>query len=433
MSAVGYQRPPTVRGGEFFISSPALGGDAAREMLVRYGWPAFMLYVDVVQTSAGRAIADAGLASSGPYVMPGYHRSRVHTTPTWRALVSPMSSRIGDWTLHEPDTNRVDADPADPVIRDSDEGFQRLRLEREQLSLVWPHSVVWWPSEHFDPRRPLVPSGALQMAQLRRSDGVLVAMATVANDPLAHEDAALGYSTVTVKRRSTDSLRVTIVGSKDTLSPVVFASSAVAVGRKVVLQTPMPAGQYVLGLESRTLSPAGADSRVRFRFTSARPLSELAPTEIAISDPIVLDTARDAVVRAEADDVTMMLKRMKASSLIQRGVPFDLLWEVYGVARSDTVHVEVRVMKDGRTGALYQLIRKLGLQSAIADSMMVRWRAVDTRQSSSAAPSRATDIGIGQLRLNLSQQTSGWHTIETSVTRSPGQRAVGRRRIRIVE
>jgi hypothetical protein len=417
---------------EFFSWTPSLGGDAAREMLVRYGWPAFMLYDPIVQRTGDREMSDAGLPSSGPYVMPAYHRSRISTAPTWSALQAPASSRRSDWTLHEPDTNDVAADPNVPASKDSDQGFQRLRLERERLALVWPHSVVWWPSSHFDPPRPIVSIDELQLAQLRRQDGVLVAMATTAYDPLAHEDANLGYSPASTRRRRTDSLRVSIVGGLDAMTTRVLASSVASIGTKTVLEATLPSGQYVLGVEIRSLSPGGADSRTRFGFTTARPLSELSPPELAISDPIVLERTGDITTPSDAQDVSTLLQMMRPSLVLHRSRPVDLFWEVYGAGSSDTLDVEVRLIKDGRTGALYQLRRTLGLVNSTADSISMRWRTGRAAPAGNLPP-RATEIGVGQLRLNLSQQSAGWYTIETSVSQGPGRRAVGRRRIRVVE
>lgn len=417
---------------EFFNWAPSLGGDAAREMLVRYGWPAFMLYVPILQRTGDREMSDAGLPSSGPYVMPAYHRSRVNTAPTWATMQAPTSSRRSDWTLHEPDTNDLAADSNVPTPKDSDLGFQRLRLERDRLALVLPHSVVWWPSTHSDPRRPIVSTDELQLAQLRRDDGVVVAMATTAYDPLAHEDASVGYSPATMRRRRTDSLRVSIVGGLDAMTTRVLASSVASIGTKTVLEATLPSGQYVLGVEIRSLSPGGADSRTRFGFTTARPLSELSPSELAISDPIVLERTGDITTPSDALDVSTLLQMMRPSLVLQRSRPVDLFWEVYGAGGSDTLDVEVRLIKDGRTGALYQLRRTLGLVNSTADSISMRWRTGGTAPAGDRPP-RASEIGVGQLRLNLSQQSAGWYTIETSVSQGPGRQAVGRRRIRVVE
>jgi hypothetical protein len=123
---------------------------------------------------------------------------------------------------------------------------------------------------------------------------------------------------------------------------------------------------------------------------------------------------------------------MRPSLVLQRSRPIDLFWEVYGAGSSDTLDVEVRVIKDGRTGALYQLRRTLGLVNSTADSISMRWRTGSTAPAGDRPP-RTTEIGVGQLRLNLSQQSAGWYTIETSVSQGPGRQAIGRRRIRVVE
>lgn len=421
---------------EFFSWSPSLGGDAAREMLVRYGWPSFMSYGAIIQAANDRMLEDAKEEPSGPYAMPQYHRSRVHTTPTWEALTSPTLSIASDWTLHEPDTLAKDGDVTLPIRTWDARGFQRLRLEPERLKLVLPHSVLWWPAEHFEPHRPLVDADLPQIAQLRRMDSVLLAMSTSAKDPLAKPDAAFGYSPLEIQRWRTDSLRVTMVGGSGPENSGVLAAAVVPVGRTVALHAMVSAGEYVLGMEARALSPNGPDARVRLGVTTARPLSELAPGEIAISDPILLRASRDDRTASQAVDILPELQRMLPSSIVNRAERLDLVWEVYGVRASDTLDVEIRLIKDGRTGVLYRIASRIGVIGESADSVTVRWRdAGGTRAlgNTTGSQSNAVPILIGQLRWNPSNQTPGWYTLETAVTDRNGRTVVGRRRLRIVE
>ena len=132
------------------------GGKAIREMLVRYGWPAFSAWAGrdedhshyIYLGTADSISLDGGLFTTNEYTMP-----RAHTVPAWSAVADPFHAASTAWVVSM-DPNRV-TNQADSS---------------------------WWPAEHYArPEGPLLQL-AEQTAVLRRSGQALLALAANLRD-----------------------------------------------------------------------------------------------------------------------------------------------------------------------------------------------------------------------------------------------------------
>ncbi len=183
------------------------GGAAIREMILRFGWPAFGIGME--SRNMGDDHLNGYLQDSGPRVLSTneYTPSRLHTLPHWSDVEHPLQLNAGDWDLGRPG--------------------------RE----------LWWPVEHY--ARDAGPIGELrsgyQLAMFRRDDDIHVAMAT---EIVPQEIGSVPGG----------SLRVALALGATPQSMRVISVNGAA-GLPVVAQMASAAGQQLLGLEAIRPSP----------------------------------------------------------------------------------------------------------------------------------------------------------------------------------
>ncbi len=359
------------------------GGSATREMIERYGWPAFSEW-------AGPALDEGhynylGAASyddhaRARFTTAEYPALRFHTVPSWLAISDPFNSELDDWDVWEANS---------------------------QVS-------IWWPNEHFARTTPIVQPNA-QIALLRREHDALLAVAS-------------SFLPTDVGWPKTDSL---VVHLFTTTSPdsVVEKRAMQRLQPTTVVQSPLPSHPMVVSLELTSPRPRTAISRVRFGAVPPKPLTDMKVGDIDISRGTIL---RPVEAGAEPpSDPAAALADMAGSTTVRVG-RIGIYWETYGIGPGDTVDVSVSVSRPRERSTLGELGSLVGLGGPKTEGLTIAWREPSSDHNVTTIPGRIPIQGR-ELTLDLSHIEPGYWTLTVSVAR-PGKPAVSRdHEFRIVE
>ena len=216
------------------------GGEAVREMLVRYGWPAFSAYAgDYEETSHASWMS---FYDSTRTATAEYPQDRVHLIPQWNAVTDPFHAPADAWQLNMPPLNDDD----------------------EPAGSGGPTSTT---------RR-----AAARIAQLREQT-VMLRRDDDSCSPPRRSCGLRDASSTAIRRRRCSSAR------RRPTHPAP-AARAFTNATSLVLTARIPASPAVVGTE--VLAPRGElSARTRFGITPPAPLSALKPGETAISDPVL--------------------------------------------------------------------------------------------------------------------------------------------------
>ncbi len=355
---------------ERFDWRPIAGGDARREMLVRYGWPSFSFWRGITEDS----IREQGLAlqskhtgvkppPNAPFVSYEYSAGRVHSVPDMRALWGPFQALASDWSLMStPGGDTVLHFTLPHTIERNLATDVKTRLFRENTAVEYafimrqyPHyqkHVLWWPQEHYPREQRLYQiANEGQTAMLRRANAVIVAHATSIEDANGHGSFTL---------ISSDSPE-----SSNTLDKQRTDSSG-----RIALAAALTLPQTLLGIESTEPSKT-ALWRTRFGITLPRVLDSTSHDSIAVSKPILLRRTPNSI---ESTASVEGIKELISTSLtVERGSPLTIYWEVYG--NNDSAETAVRMEAvDPRTSAIRRLGELLGFGKQASVSTQIRWR-----------------------------------------------------------
>lgn len=371
---------------------PELGGDALRDMVLRYGWPSYVYWPgrDFDEWHAVGHLAPWGSPENPPFTTYEYSFGRVSLMPAWRAVEEPFDSRNADWQLQVP----VGADP--------------MPEARGPL----------WPAEHFMPPYPLVQLPDGQTALLRRTDSVLLAFAT-------------DLEPQTLRRQRTDNVRgAALVSSTGPDSVTFIARADGIVGGTLVARGEIASRPMLIGLEvppdSQPLRPA---ARARFGIKPPPTLAALAPGERAISDPVILTVpGGDAPVPTATDAA---LDHMAGSTRVRPIGRIGVFWETYGFLPTDTVRVAVVLERHSRESVARRLGQWLRLVPDRNTPVAVGWEEPQPAARVHVIAGPVPIIGRS-VALDVSNLPPGEYWIDVQVGK-PGQEPVrGRRSITIV-
>jgi hypothetical protein len=303
---------------------PKKGGEAVAETVLRYGWPTQFHwegpYVD--EGHDGWLLTVAGADTAYPYLVREYSRDRLHTVPTAKALLTPLSATPDDWTLND--------------------------LSRD---------LSWWPREHYGrDLGPLVPLQNLgQHTMLRRQHAVRYALAV---------DVDTGFAS----RPGREPMRAYLIEARTPDSTRRVADAEVRTGRTVVLDAPLAPGATLLGLEVRGEIGRTA-GRTRFGTRIVPPLSALAGAR-ALSPPVFVDAPPAMMGALDADAA---IARMLGSTTLTRASRLGVYWEAYGFARTDTVEITLTLQREGKPGLFERVSSGFGLWGDEGGQADVRW------------------------------------------------------------
>jgi hypothetical protein len=310
-----------------------------------------------------------------PYVVPEYTTDRLHTVPTFAAILAPFEAAADDWQLNAPGDH-----------------------------------YDWWPVEHFArDRGGIVQLPFGQTATLRRRDAARFIWAgDLEPGPLF--------------RARGDTVRATLFASRAVGELRSAGSVAARVGNPLVVDVPLRAGPAFVGIElpGDGVRPA---ARTRFGTSIPEPLSSLGQAQ-ALSPPILFEPPSDVSTRVTDREA---VARMYGTTRFNRLSRVGVYWEAYGFSVTDTVEVELRVERQDRPGIVGRAIEVLGMGEQGQAGGALRWR--DVPGAGRAIQIREGDVPV-QLRnvtVDVSRLARGTYRLTLSL-KTPRRAAVSSER-----
>ena len=367
---------------EHFDWRAKYGGGAVAEMLLRYGWPS-VSYHHLEQSD--NHYGWLGFRDSTTNASHEYFRPRYHTTPPdLRTFIDLSSLGARPFDL---------SPPWIPRTRTFDE--------------------FWWPIEHF--WRP----GALdvadyQAAAFRRRRGPLVAVATNPVSPRLEAAALSAYTMQLIGMRSpNDSARESGGPARLEVSGAVVGTLAAKPGFQVI-------SAEVVDQEHDTATAA----RARFAMQVPPGLDSLRSNALGVSD-LVLFTPPAAMDALPVDTHGALVRMLPTTTLTIDRV--GVFFELYGLSRSDSVELDLTVVREGEPGLLQRLGSRMGLNDASTGTFAIRWEAGRAGTATATQSIDGASVNMRSILLNLSTLSSGPYTLEISVRSGARTAAVGKR------
>jgi hypothetical protein len=369
------------------------GGDAAAQLVTRYGWPSRMVWSAINQ---GRLVGTPpnheeikfrnGVdrfddAPSPPFTTQEYAADRVHVSPSWTALIDPYSARAVDWQLSAP---------------------------------VGENSSRWWPSEHMRRDRTLVAIEEWQEQYWRRADSVEVAIAARVPTGMIAER---GYSA---------DIHAVLVRSPEPASMVTVDRRQLSGDATVHLAGMMPADSAVLSVELIGQGMLHRDARVRFAAETVASLRHFPVGTIALSTPALLRAGGDpGSIRTSKDAAEALLPSTK----LRAGDRVGLYWESYGIQSTDVVDMGVQVHRIGEPRRFERIAAWLGVDGQQVVGTQIRWR--ETGDGSWSLSTGPVSILGRNVVLNLAGLRQGDYVVAITGRTSDGRSATSLRHFSI--
>ena len=342
------------------------GGESVREMMVRYGWPAFSAYAgdyEEMSHASWMRFHDSTRTATAEYP-----QDRVHLVPQWNAILDSFRASANAWQLNMP-----------PLSSDDEPAAQ------------------WWPDEHYAPARGGLAQLREQTVMLRRDDDVVLATAS---------ELRFGGRAINTDTAAAVLIRTT---SPDDIQRL--QRNAMQNATSLVLTARIPASPAVVGTE--VLAPRGGMSlRTRFGIMPPAPLSGLKPGETAISDPVLISMPESS------NGPDAAIGQMLGSTVV-RGHKIGVYWETYGYAAGDSVDVAVIIARREPLSKFRRLGMKLRLAHDLNGSVAVRWTEPKAGHDSWTIPSRVP-IQARAVGLDLSRLEPGRYSVQVLASRAGG-------------
>ena len=362
---------------------PAAGGDALRRMILRYGWPTYT-YWNGLRNDASHSsyLVSHQTAMNEPYSTFEYGAGRVHAFPAWGAVADPLRARASHWMIS--DTARADQ---------------------------WSESL-WWPREHFGPRRPLVQLPEPQVAFLRRDNHVIVAAAS---------DLEAGE----LVRRAGAPIEATLVLSD---APGVFEQAGTGrglVGEPLVARADIRPRPTIMSIEFRAPGAQGPPGgRTRLSIAPPATLAALPPGGVAISEPVVLRAPPDGgELRNEMDSAIV---RMAGSTRVPASKRIGVYWETYGLRPADSVNVAIWIERFTPQGVMRRFGIALRVATDLNTPIAMSWSEPDPSHRSYVIYGDVPIVGRSVV-LDVSTLPRGEYWLDVAAGK-PGQEPVRGRR-----
>ena len=381
--------------------TPARGGDAVAEMLMRYGWPTAAVWGGKTIDAAHSSYLRRSAHPAPPFSTAEYSLGRAHYAPARHALMHPDSARATDWELHS---------------------------SLGEWSVFDSTDAYWWPQEHMrDTRRRMVALPAPgQVAMWRRQHDVRVAAvldlgrhASADVSPMLSH--VLGVSFVT--SAAPDHFEIVAQRAydlRDSTKRVPMLIDGVMRARDVI-------ADIVVGVPNPNISSQKEVARVRWGISTPLPLDSLTRGAIALSDPALVHVDESGAIDASLEQ---MIPRLRANIIVEGARRVGVFWESYGVAPGDTVGTTVRVLPVSSASLLRRLTSAVHLTSDGQTSLVVSWKE-PPRASRTASANDDVTISARTLVLDLSRANPGEYWLEISAASSSGATATARRKIEI--
>jgi hypothetical protein len=352
------------------------GGAAFSQMLVRYGWPSFIGWLGRMDDDGHRSYLGFD-DQAVPTLSPEYVFPRTHTTPPFRAAMSPNVLSRDDW-------------------RDMSPRWERNRWDRE-----------WWSHEHMPLDGGPIVMVTDQTAMFRRARSGVAAIAA--------------QMPAWAVARGLDQYSASLIYAESPDSSIAMSVPLPSHGRMAsVLPAPSP------GVISIEMVPPGrygfVTGRSRYAVVPLSGLNELARGEIALSDLALFDGEADARAPTSLEAI---LPRMLPSLEVARGARLGVYWETYGLPAGVPVAVRLRVQRDDRNmlGRLADLVG-VGGNPATVD---ISWREPRADLAGSEFMEADIPVQTRAIMLGLAALEPGDYTVTLTVTRGNAPAGVSMR------
>jgi hypothetical protein len=367
------------------------GGDAVREMLLRYGWPSFSWW-------SGRGgdaghygylgITDSLTREHGRFTTAEYTFPRYRMVPSIQAILSPFLSREHHWATTHAAQRYID--PAD---------------------------TLWWPTEHYDRTDGSVVQLFSQQGLFRRDSSALFAMAT--HLPELDFDTPAGDTLRGWLHRGTSP------------QDMLREPKALVVGATSTVRAYVGTEPQLLSLELHETNTRGTLARSRFGIRPPRPLAEMRAGEIDISAPVFIRPT--AAGESTPRNTEVALARMYASATFRNRSEIGIYWETYGVSERDSVDLTIEVERHENPPGF---IRRIGIAMGIArpprGASTIAWKESQTH-SYMRIVSGEVPIQGRVITLNVQALRPGDYTMIVTATRRGGPTASARKEFWIVQ
>lgn len=351
------------------------GGDAAEEMMLRYGWPSLSVWMGTVEDEGhDNYLKKMRSPSSAPYSTAEYLPQRIHLAPMWKAIANPLLAQASDWQMNPP-----------PRSKTSPNG----------------RGDVWWPWEHTRLEGlTLAQFGAGQVAYFPRTGSVEFVSAfdlDAASDTVLRTWSVAGASTVLLSSTEPDSI-------------VTIATTATEEARRVVARGRIAPHAQLLAIESRL----GAQA-VRTRFgADVPPALDSLRGAIALSTPVFFRTGGSNLLPSS---LPQLLPRMLGSTSIARGSKIGVFWECYGIKAGGAVRFDVRVRSLDGQGFFERLASTLRLRDGGTNEVTVSFSDVRvTPLAQSADGGDPAGVLPRSLMVDVAALPRGNYSIEITAT-----------------
>lgn len=368
------------------------GGNALREMVIRYGWPSYSFWAGPsIDQSHYRylGIHDEDIQRLGVFTTAEYSTLRFHTLPDWSAVKDPWRAPSTAWNLTGTPTT--------------------------SSTSMMRSNYGWWPQEHYArDAGALLPIDDQQTAFLRRHDHLELAVAT-------------DLSRLSLGRTGAHSARGALIVTPGPDS-IHLTSETVSLDKTAVWRMSVPSEPAIVGLEVRTDESQSPAARTRYGVQPPLPLSVLARGDISISAPILMEPPQGNAL--PNSDPQTALGSMLGSTRLRNMQRVGVYWETYGIPSGDSVDVAIAVQRRDAPNAFSRLGRALHLIGSPSTTVTVRWKepapGFVTTTVKNLEPIQARNVSI-----DLSRLAPDKYTLTVSVTRA-GQTASAAREFEIL-
>lgn len=369
---------------ERYIWEKSGGGEALREMLIRYGWPSYTYHPGFkLEVEMSKVREEKARYVMPPYTAKEYSPDRTALIPSMKGINSPFKIRDSDYELSL------------QAGRDAD---------------------GWWPTEHMMLQKKLKTLASGQQVQWRRDSVVLFGLVV--------DHAIDGLDTAVVGASA-----AMLVGSSAPSDLRPLARARIHQDETLRMFAPVPSAPIVLSAEVQARSIREPARRLRFGLTPVPTLRDMQPDDVAVSDPVFI---RMPTRGATMTNTIAAVEPVMAGALeFARSTPLALFWESYGFSPDDSTSFELRVNRADDVNLARRVGSALGLVSALRDSVSIKWSEPDARNGASVVTATSKTIIGRSVALDLSALPAGTYVVSIEM-RSGARMAHGERRFVLV-
>lgn len=372
---------------ERYIWARLGGGEAMRELVVRFGWPSYTYWPGgQFEEEMNKLREDPARPRFvfPPYTAKEYTSDRTALIPQFSAIGDPFSVNAASYNLNVPKGGNAD---------------------------------LWWPQEHMMLWTKLEPMHEGQSGMWRRDSTVFFSLAV---------DRALRDLDTAGRGPST----AVLIGSTNPNDMRLFARENLESNNTLRLNARLTSAPIVLSAEIQARTRREIAQRNRFGIRPPQTLREMKPDEAAMSDPVIMLIPTGTVVAPNNADAAMLF--MAGGTEFTKDQSLALFWESYGILPTDSVAFELRINRTEEIGAARRLGSALGLASDLRDSVSIRWTEPNAQANASVIAAAKPIVGHS-VAIDVKSLPAGNYMVSLVMRSGRGAIVKGERRFVIRE